>query len=40
MDGCTEQEIADKVGYKTSSAVHKWVAKIATNYEDYVRAEY
>ena len=23
MDGHTEQEIADKVGYKTASAVHK-----------------
>ena len=23
MDGLTEQEIADKVGYKTASAVHK-----------------
>ena len=29
MDGLTEQEIADKVGYKTASAVHKRIAKIA-----------
>ena len=28
MDGLTEQEIADKVGYKTASAVHKRIAKI------------
>ena len=36
MDGLTEQEIADKVGYKTASAVHKRIAKIAGAYEDYV----
>ena len=40
MDGLTEQEIADKVGYKTASAVHKRIAKIAEAYEDYVTAEY
>ena len=40
MDGLTEQEIADKVGYKTASAVHKRIAKIAGAYEDYVTAEY
>ena len=40
MDGHTEQEIADKVGYKTASAVHKRIAKIAEAYEDYVTAEY
>ena len=40
MDGLTEQEIADKVGYKTASAVHKRIAKIAKAYEDYVTAEY
>lgn len=40
MDGLTEQEIADKVGYKTASAVHKRIAKIARAYEDYVTAEY
>ena len=38
MDGHTEQEIADKVGYK--SAVHKRIAKIASAYEDFVTAEY
>ena len=40
MDDLTEQEIADKVGYKTASAVHKRIAKIAGAYEDYVTAEY
>ena len=40
MDGLTEQEIADKVGYKTASAVRKRIAKIAEDYEDYVTAEY
>ena len=40
MDGLTEQEIADKVGYKTASTVHKRITKIAESYEDYVTAEY
>ena len=40
MDGYTEQEITDKVGYKTASAVHKRIAKIATAYENFVTAEY
>ena len=40
MEGYTEQEIADKVGYKTASAVHKRIAKIANAYENYVTAEY
>ena len=39
MDGYTEQEIADKVGYKTASAVHKRITKIASAYEDFVTAE-
>ena len=40
MGGLTEQEIADKVCYKTASAVHKRITKIAEAYEDYVTAEY
>ena len=40
MDSLTEQEIADKVGYKTASAVHKRITKIASAYEDFVTAEY
>lgn len=40
MDGYTELEIADKVGYKPASAVHKRIAKIASAYEDFVTAEY
>ena len=40
MEGYIELEIADKVGYKTASAVHKRIAKIAAAYEDFVTAEY
>lgn len=40
MQGHTEQEIADKVGYKTASAVHKRIANIANAYEDFVVSEY
>lgn len=40
MEGHTEQEIADRVGYKTASAVHKRIAKIAGAYEDFVLSEY
>ena len=40
MEGYTEQEIADRVGYKTASAVHKRIAKIAGAYEDFVLSEY
>lgn len=40
MQGYTEQEIADKVGYKTASAVHKRIAHVANAYEDFVTSEY
>lgn len=40
MEGYIEQEIADKVGYKTASAVHKRIAKIADAYEDFETVEY
>jgi len=40
MDGYTEQEIADKVGYKNANVVHKQIAKIASVYENFVTAEY
>ncbi len=40
MEGFKEQEIADQVGYKTASAVHKRIAKIAEAYEDFVLSEY
>ena len=40
MQGHTEQEIADKVGYKTASAVHKRIAHIANAYGDSVISEY
>ena len=32
--------IWDRVGYKTASAVHKRIAKIAGAYEDFVLSEY
>ena len=40
VEGFTEQEIADKVGYKTASAVHKRIARIASAYEYFVTTEY
>ena len=40
MQRHTEQEIAEKVGYKTASAVHKRIAHIANAYEDFVTSEY
>ena len=40
MEGYIEQEITDKVGCKTASAVNKRIAKIADAYEDFVTAEY
>lgn len=40
MEGCTEQEIADTVGYQTASAVHKRIARIASAYENFVTSEY
>ena len=33
-------EQINKVGYKTASAVHKRIAKIADAYEDFVTVEY
>ena len=39
-DGCTLQEIADAVGYKSPSAVKKRIDKIAAEYNDFVSAEY
>ena len=40
MEGYTEQEIADRVGYQTASAVHKRISRIASAYEDFVTAEF
>ena len=40
MQGHTEKEIAEKVGYQTASAVHKRIARIANEYEDFVMSEY
>jgi len=40
MEHHTEQQIADAVGFKTASAVHKRIAKIAAAYGDFVTKEY
>lgn len=40
LEGYTEQEIADRVDYKTASTVHKQIDKIADAYEDFVTEEY
>ena len=40
MQGHTEQEIDDKVGYKTASAVHTRIAHIVNAYGDFVISEY
>lgn len=40
MAGCTQQEIADKVGFKTASAVSKHIDKLSDKYRDFVGAEY
>lgn len=40
LDGYTEREIADRVGYQTASAVHKRIAHIASAYEGFVTAEF
>ena len=39
-EGHSLQEIADKVGFKTASAVKKHIDKIAGNYEDFVGDEF
>ena len=39
-DGCSLQEIADEVGFKTAGAVSKHIAKIAGSYEDFVSDQY
>ena len=40
MDGCTMQEIAEAVGFKTASAVKKHIDRIAGAYEDFVTDQY
>ena len=40
MSSYTDQEIADKVGYKTHSAVVKRIKKIAQLLEDYSKEEH
>lgn len=40
MDGFSQQEIADKLDFKTASVVSKHLAKLAAQYEDLVSGEY
>ena len=40
MEGHTEQEIVDVVGFKTAGAVHRRIAKLAESYEYSVTKEY
>ena len=39
-EGYSLKEIAEKVGFKTASAVAKRIEKIAGSYEDFVGEEY
>jgi DNA-directed RNA polymerase specialized sigma subunit len=39
-DGCSLKEIAEKVGFKTPSAVCKHIESIAGQYDDFVGGEY
>lgn len=40
IKGFTLQQIAAELKYKTPSAIHKRIKKIATQYEDFVTNEY
>lgn len=40
IKGCTLQQIAAELEYKTPSAIHKRIKKIAMQYEDFVTNEY
>ena len=40
FEGYSLQEIADKVGFKTASAVSKHIAKIAGSLEDFLGDQY
>ena len=39
-EGCSLKEIAEKVGFKSPSAVSKRIEKIAGAYEDFISGEY
>ena len=40
LDGFTDQEISEKVGYKTHSAVVKRMQKIREVFDDFIKEEY
>lgn len=40
MEGVTLEEIAEKLGYKTHSAVHKRIRKIGLAYEKFVGEDF
>ena len=40
MEGFTQQQIADKLGFKTTGAISKRITKLAAQYEEFVRNQY
>lgn len=40
VDGYTQQQIADKLGFKTTGAISKRIAKLGAKYEEFVRSQY
>ena len=40
MEGFTQQQIADKLGFKTTGAISKRIAKIAAGYEAFAHGQY
>lgn len=40
IEGFTQQEIADRIGFKTTGAVSKRIAKLAAMYEQFVSDRY
>ena len=40
VEGFTQQQIADKLGFKTTGAVSKRLTKLGVKYEEFVRSQY
>ena len=40
VEGFTQQQIADKLGFKTTGAISKRISKIAEKYDEFVRSQY
>ena len=40
VEGYTQQQIADKLGFKTTGAISKRIAKLGAKYEEFVRSQY